>query len=48
MDRQPHPRAYRELRDGEQDIDRARRLMQSVAEEERRRRSWKPGWGRWP
>ncbi|RCV88623.1 hypothetical protein [Billgrantia montanilacus] len=39
MDRQPHPQAYRELRDGDQDIDRARRLMQSVADEERRRRS---------
>jgi hypothetical protein len=39
MDRQPHPAAYRELRDGDQDIDRARRLMQSVADEERRRRS---------
>ncbi|WP_181869945.1 hypothetical protein [Halomonas sp. DQ26W] len=39
MDRQPHPQAYRELRDADQDIDRARRLMRSVAEQERRRRS---------
>ncbi|PMR77340.1 hypothetical protein [Billgrantia endophytica] len=39
LDRQPHPAAYRELREGDGNIDSARRLMQSVAEEERRRRS---------
>lgn len=41
LDRQPHPAAYRELTAGEAgDIEGARRLLQSVAEEERRRRSW--------
>jgi hypothetical protein len=39
MDRQPHPAANRELRAGDGDIESARRLMQAVAEEERRRRS---------
>ncbi|MCG6658846.1 hypothetical protein HOP52_13885 [Halomonas campisalis] len=39
LDRQPHPGARRELRDGEGDIEGARRLMQAVAEEERQRRS---------
>lgn len=39
--RQPHPAAYRELQAGEEDdIVRARQLLQSVAEEERRRRGW--------
>ncbi|MFY0991195.1 hypothetical protein [Halomonas sp. C05BenzN] len=39
LDRQPHPRAHRELRDGGSDIESARRLLRAVAEEERRRRS---------
>lgn len=39
LDRQPHPAAYRQLRDGDGDIESARRLLQTVAEEERRRRS---------
>lgn len=39
-DRQPHPAAYRELREGDDDIDRARRLLQTVAEEECQRRRW--------
>ncbi|WP_104203306.1 hypothetical protein [Billgrantia saliphila] len=39
MDRQPHLEAYRELREGDGNIESARRLMQAVAEEERRRRS---------
>ncbi|WP_163557672.1 hypothetical protein [Halomonas sp. NO4] len=39
-DRQPHPAAYRELREGDDEIDRARELIEAVAEEERRRRSW--------
>lgn len=39
MDRQPHPAAYRELRQGDGDIESARRLLQAVAEEERQRRS---------
>lgn len=39
LDRQPHPAAYREWRDGEDDIQRARRLLEAVAEEERARRS---------
>ncbi|APE30669.1 hypothetical protein BOX17_06700 [Halomonas aestuarii] len=41
LDRQPHPAAYRELQAGaDGDIAHARRLLQSVAEEERQRRSW--------
>ncbi|MDI5891132.1 hypothetical protein [Halomonas rhizosphaerae] len=41
LDRQPHPAAYRALQAGEEgDIEGARRLLQSVAEEERWRRSW--------
>ncbi|MBB3190415.1 hypothetical protein [Halomonas cerina] len=40
LGRQPHPAAYRQLQQGERDIERARRLLQAVAEEERRRRSW--------
>lgn len=41
LDRQPHPAAYRALQAGEDgDIARARRLLETVAEEERRRRSW--------
>ncbi|MCE8021670.1 hypothetical protein HOP51_16360 [Halomonas sp. MCCC 1A11036] len=39
MDRQPHPAAYRELREGDGDIESARRLLHAVAEEERQRRS---------
>lgn len=39
LDRQPHPQARRELRDGPGDIENARRLMQALAEEERQRRS---------
>lgn len=39
MDRQPHPAAYRELREGDGDIENARRLLHAVAEEERQRRS---------
>ncbi|MDI5984641.1 hypothetical protein QLQ85_07550 [Halomonas sp. M4R5S39] len=39
LDRQPHPRAHRELRDGGGDIESARRLLEAVAEEERQRRS---------
>ncbi|WP_111415452.1 hypothetical protein [Billgrantia lactosivorans] len=39
LDRQPHPAAYRELREGDGDIESARRLLQAVAEEERQRRS---------
>ncbi|MFW3615291.1 hypothetical protein [Billgrantia antri] len=39
MDRQPHPAAYRELREGDGDIESARRLLHEVAEEERQRRS---------
>ncbi|MGQ4880537.1 hypothetical protein ACOJCM_18395 [Billgrantia sp. LNSP4103-1] len=39
MDRQPHPAAYRRLREGDGDIESARRLLQAVAEEERQRRS---------
>ncbi len=39
MDRQPHPAAYRELRQSDGNLESARRLMQAVAEEERRRRS---------
>lgn len=40
MNRQPHPAAYRQLQQGERDIERARGLLLAVAEEERRRRSW--------
>ncbi|MCL7941690.1 hypothetical protein M8009_15480 [Halomonas sp. ATCH28] len=41
LDRQPHPAAYRALQAGEaNDIKGARRLLETVAEEERRRRSW--------
>lgn len=41
-DRQPHPAAYRELQqdEGDGDLERARRLIDAVAAEERRRRSW--------
>ena len=39
MDRQPHPAAYRELRESDGDIESARRLLHEVAEEERQRRS---------
>lgn len=40
IDRQPHPSAYRELQAGEPgDIRNARALLESVAAEERRRRS---------
>ncbi|TFH87759.1 hypothetical protein EQG41_06685 [Billgrantia azerbaijanica] len=39
-DRQPHPAAYRQLQEGKDDIERARRLIEAVAAEERRRRSW--------
>lgn len=39
MDRQPHPAAYRDLREGDGDIESARRLLQTVAKEERQRRS---------
>lgn len=39
MDSQPHPAAYRELREGDGDIERARQLLHAVAEEERQRRS---------
>ncbi|MGR4066527.1 hypothetical protein [Billgrantia sp. C5P2] len=39
MDDQPHPAAYRELREGDGDIESARRLLHAVAEEERQRRS---------
>ncbi|MDN3523070.1 hypothetical protein [Halomonas ramblicola] len=41
FDRQPHPAALRELRDGDDDVARARALLESVAAEERRRRSWR-------
>ncbi|ATJ84522.1 hypothetical protein ACFPTY_16010 [Halomonas beimenensis] len=41
LDRQPHPAAYRRLREGAGDLDDARRLIQAVAEEERRRRGWR-------
>ncbi|QOR37297.1 hypothetical protein HNO52_01325 [Billgrantia diversa] len=39
MDDQPHPAAYRELREGDGNIESARRLLHAVAEEERQRRS---------
>ncbi|SDJ00685.1 hypothetical protein [Billgrantia gudaonensis] len=39
-DPQPHPAAYRALREGADDVEGARRLLESVAAEERRRRSW--------
>lgn len=39
LDRQPHPAAHRELREGDGDIDSARRLLNAIAEDERRRRS---------
>lgn len=38
-DRQPHPAAYRELREGDGNIESARKLLHAVAEEERQRRS---------
>jgi hypothetical protein len=40
LDPQPHPAAYRRWRDGEGDLDSARRLIREVAEEERRRHGW--------
>lgn len=41
MDRQPHPDAYQALAAGEpSDIEGAREILEAVAEEERRRRSW--------
>ncbi|PWV75321.1 hypothetical protein, partial [Halomonas sp. A11-A] len=41
LDRQPHPAASRELAAGEPgDIDGARALLEAVAAEEQRRRSW--------
>ncbi|MFQ3790004.1 hypothetical protein [Halomonas sp. A29] len=39
MDTQPHPAANRELREGDGDIESARRLLHAVAAEERQRRS---------
>lgn len=39
MDRQPHPAARRQLREGDGDIESARRLLHEVAAEERQRRS---------
>jgi len=41
LDRQPHPAAWQELSTGETgDIEGARALLEAVAAEERRRRSW--------
>ncbi|MCE8004519.1 hypothetical protein [Billgrantia ethanolica] len=39
MDRQPHPAARRQLREGDGDMESARRLLHEVAAEERQRRS---------
>ncbi|MFP4138855.1 MAG: hypothetical protein ACLFSR_10890 [Halomonas sp.] len=41
LDRQPHPAALRELREGDDGVARARALLESVAAEERRRRGFR-------